>query len=542
MATLYRQYRPQQFADLIGQDHVRQTLQSALAHDRSSHAYLFAGPRGVGKTTVARLLAKAINCQSPVIDGERFEPCNSCPTCVEITEGRSLDVIEIDAASNRGIDEMRDLRDKIKFAPSSAPFKVFIIDEVHMLTKEAFNALLKTLEEPPAHAKFVLATTELHKVPVTIASRCQVFMFKKANMADLATRLGVVAAAEGFTVEPDALTFLARLASGSYRDGLSLLDQVRTVAGGTITKQAIQEVLGIPSEERILALFQAMAAGQVEAALAVLASAETEGLDLDHVATQMIDATRALLHLSHGIELGQTSLSERETGAWQALTTAWTSSELASLIRELAQAKALMKQASVPLLPLELVVVTYTKSPVTPTHIQTPPSSQAASSKSSAPERPVASSAAPVAEQSDEEDVSDEASPVEELVAEEPSAQTMPVIPAGDLGTEFWLALLARVREQNMSIFGMLTQAEFAGVHGAELHVRVPFAFARDRLMDRKHHTALMGYCEDLTGRQLVLVCEIAPRQPMTHQPDAEHDPSVLAAAAEVFGLEEAGA
>lgn len=237
--VIARKWRPQTFDEVVGQEHVTTTLKNSIQIGRIGHAYLFTGIRGVGKTTAARILAKALNC----IRGPTPEPCNECPSCVEITQGISLDVREIDGASNRGIDNVRDLREGAAFAPARDRFKVYIIDEVHMLTQEAFNALLKTLEEPPAHVVFILATTEVHKVPATIASRCQVFEFRRIPIHLLVERLALIAQKEGFQVSEDALRMIAREAEGSLRDASSFLDQVASFADGRVDVEQVREVL-----------------------------------------------------------------------------------------------------------------------------------------------------------------------------------------------------------------------------------------------------------------------------------------------------------
>ena len=219
--ALYRQWRPQDFKNLVGQNHISSTLKNAIQLGKIAHAYLFSGPRGTGKTSTAKILAKSLNC----MNGPTSDPCNVCANCERITNGTSMDVLEIDAASNRGIDEIRELRESVKFAPVDGRYKVYIIDEVHMLTNEAFNALLKTLEEPPAHVVFILATTEAHKIPATIHSRCQRFDFRRIGFREIEQRLTDVAQHNGLTVAPDALKLIASHADGGLRDALSILDQ-----------------------------------------------------------------------------------------------------------------------------------------------------------------------------------------------------------------------------------------------------------------------------------------------------------------------------
>lgn len=273
--ALYRKHRPQTFQHLVGQDHVRRTLLNAIKAGHLSHAYLFCGPRGTGKTTTARLVAKAINCINPSQEGES---CNKCEYCVMMSEGRLVDLIEIDAASNRGIDEIRDLREKIKFAPSQAPHKVYIIDEVHMMTPPAFNALLKTLEEPPSHAYFILATTEAHKVPDTILSRCQRFDFHRIDEAIMIERLKEVARTENVKFEEAGLALIAKAAEGGLRNAISLLEQI--ASGGILTEESVRAVLGLTGDEAVERLLTALDKREISEALEEIQTLHREGQDL----------------------------------------------------------------------------------------------------------------------------------------------------------------------------------------------------------------------------------------------------------------------
>lgn len=249
--ALYRKWRPQTFSEVVGQKHISAALQRAVGEDRLAHAYLFSGPRGTGKTSMAKILAKAVNCEHP----RGADPCNECRTCREITGGSSLDVYEIDAASNRGIEEIRALRDSVRSLPSVCRKKVYIIDEVHMLTKEAFNALLKTLEEPPSHVLFILATTEPEKIPLTILSRCQRYEFRRISADDIREHLLHIAEASGFTLDSDAAGLIAVRAEGGLRDALSLLDQCMGAAGGKrLSAAMVYDLLGLTGKDRILSL------------------------------------------------------------------------------------------------------------------------------------------------------------------------------------------------------------------------------------------------------------------------------------------------
>jgi DNA polymerase-3 subunit gamma/tau len=292
--ALYRKWRPARFSEVVGQEHVTRTLRNAVAADRIGHAYLFCGPRGTGKTTLARLLAKAANC----LDSELAErPDNVCPPCLAVNEGRFLDLIEIDAASNTGVDDIRDLRDKINFSPSEGRYKVYIIDEVHMLSAAAFNALLKTLEEPPPHAIFVLATTEEHKVPLTIKSRCQQFNFRLLTTQEIAGRLAWMAEKEGLSVEPQAVAMIANHGAGSLRDAESLLDQLVAAPEDTITLERAQMVLGTASDASVSALTEGWLDGDAPAGLGIIHEALNSGADARQFARQIVAYLRQLLLL-----------------------------------------------------------------------------------------------------------------------------------------------------------------------------------------------------------------------------------------------------
>ena len=297
--VFYRKWRPQTLAEVVGQEPITQTLRNALNSGRVSHAYLFYGPRGTGKTSTGRILAKAVNC----LTNGKGEPCNACPMCQAVTEGRALDVIEIDAASNRGIDEIRELRERVNYAPNQARYKVYIIDEVHMLTKEASNALLKTLEEPPPYVIFVLATTEVHKVLPTILSRCQRFDFRRISQADVVSKLTHICNEEGIHVEPEGLRLMAKSATGSLRDAENLLQQLTTYYGSEVELHQIQAILGVTGDWRVKELVKHIINNDVSAGMTTINSVNSDGLDLKQFNRELVEYLRGLLLIKTGSDV-----------------------------------------------------------------------------------------------------------------------------------------------------------------------------------------------------------------------------------------------
>ncbi len=348
--VFYRKWRPQSLAEIIGQEHVTQTLLNALANERVSHAYLFCGPRGTGKTTTARGLAKAINC----LTNGKGEPCNTCEMCQAINEGRALDIIEVDAASNRGINEIRDLREKVNYAPNMARRKVYIIDEVHMLTNEASNALLKTLEEPPPHVIFILATTEVHKLLPTILSRCQRFDFHRHSQANMVSVLSHVCEGESIKVDAEALKLIARAATGSLRDALNLLQQLNTLYGNEIKLEHAQALLGISGDRRAGELIKHIVYNDVTAGMATINSVNSDGLDLRQFNRDIVEYLRRLLLVRTGsgdsLEITAEDLKELKELASKAST-----AQVLKAIKRFGQLDLNLDNYST--LPLELALV-----------------------------------------------------------------------------------------------------------------------------------------------------------------------------------------
>lgn len=299
--ALYRAFRPQKFSDVVGQHHVTKTLQNAITRNKESHAYLFSGPRGTGKTSIAKIFAKALNCQYET-DGE---PCNECELCVSITDGSANDVIEIDAASNNGVDEIRNIRDKVKYAPAEAEFKVYIIDEVHMLTTGAFNALLKTLEEPPAHAIFILATTEPHKIPATIISRTQRFDFKSLDIEEITERLEFVAQQENTAYDKEALSYIARIAEGGMRDALSIMDQVIAFSSDEITMQDAVMITGGIERDELNEWMKFIEQKDSEAAFKKFHQLIDEGKDPTRLVHELVYFIRDIILMKHSGEISE---------------------------------------------------------------------------------------------------------------------------------------------------------------------------------------------------------------------------------------------
>ena len=359
--VLYRKYRPQNFFEVIGQEHVVQTLTNAIKSDILSHAYLFAGPRGSGKTTLARLLAKALNCQNRKKD--QFEPCNKCDSCLEINKNNSIDLIEIDAASHRGIDEMRELREGVKFAPSKSKYKVFIIDESHQLTKEASNALLKTLEEPPHHALFILATTEIHKMIPTIISRCQRFDFKKLTVQEIIKRLDFIAKKEKVKIDQKALELIAFNAEGSFRDAESIFGQILNFQDSTkeITVQEIKDLLGLVEINLISEFIDLLIKKDSAQAFKFINNIMEKGIDLQEFVKALINYSRQTLILKIiGLNESQsiiTGLTKENFEKMVKQTESFQEKQLSEIINCFLQAENKMKYASIIQLPLELAIV-----------------------------------------------------------------------------------------------------------------------------------------------------------------------------------------
>ncbi|MBI5021494.1 MAG: DNA polymerase III subunit gamma/tau [Ignavibacteriales bacterium] len=348
-----RKWRPMVFDDIIGQAHIATTLRNAIAANRLSHAYVFSGPRGVGKTTTARILAKAVNCTSP----DKHNPDNKCDLCTEITEGRSVNVFEIDGASNRGVEEIRNLRDAVRYGPAKGKYKIYIIDEVHMLTKEAFNALLKTLEEPPSYVMFIFATTEIHKVPLTILSRCQRFEFRRISIEEIISRLHFIAKEEKILIDHDSLLLIAKRADGSMRDAQSIFDQVISFCGNKISSQQIIEMLNLVDEEYFFRLVDIIRSKEIKEGLLLADEIIKMGHDLREFLNGFIEHLRNILILKTTKSDKLIEASEAVKKRFETVADKFSEIDLLRLIKIASETESALKWNRQPRLNFEIAIV-----------------------------------------------------------------------------------------------------------------------------------------------------------------------------------------
>ncbi len=527
--ALYRKWRPQSWDEVAGQGHITQTLRNAVMLDRVAHAYLFAGPRGTGKTTCARLVAKAVNCLDPDL---KNRPCNECEHCKAITAGRFMDLIEIDAASNTSVDDIRDLRDKINFSPSQGRFKVYIIDEVHMLSTAAFNALLKTLEEPPAHAIFVLATTEIHKIPATVLSRCQRHEFRRIPLEIIVNHLKEKSAEEGLLVEEPVFTEIARQATGSLRDAISLLDQL-TSTNEKITLEMAQAILGTATSLRVIEIVDALAAKDAAAGLEQIDQALDTGTDPRQLARQIVSYLRNVLLYQMG-HLNQADIAEDLKPKIHAHASQLPLPELLKAINAFNQATMDEHANWHPGLGLELAFTEYLVRPAVPAESQARTEQAAASQplvkapltqpkpkpepvkKAEAPLPDAEPESAPQAGQApDEPEVAspDTASPQDERPDQaEKTAPPAGAVSLSDIHKQ-WRKVKALVGKHNPRTEGLLNTSKLAGLKDNTLILGFSSDTLKQMMEKSGNLTLTCDILEEVFGQAIGVTCIVSTHQ-----------------------------
>lgn len=495
-STLYRKYRPQTFSDVIGQGHIVQTLSNAISHGRIGHAYLFTGPRGTGKTTMARLFAKAVNCT----ESNSAEPCMNCEMCKSITEGKSLDVFEIDAASNTGVDNIRELRETVKLPPTKAKYKVYIIDEVHMLSSGAFNALLKTLEEPPAHVIFILATTEIHKVPGTIISRCQRFDFTRISIENIIKKLSKIAGREGIEVEKAALEAIAISAEGGMRDAESLLAQVISLEDKKITAKEVEEILGTTKHQSVETYVQALLEKETTKALRIIDNLSNDGFDLEVFHKSVLNYIRQLLLISIDESLAKTfsfELTSEQTEKILEICKKTDTAEILRILSTLSEIQGKMKSSFIPQLPLEIATVKITKKIETaPQSIKIVPS--AAIPKPIYPSQPAEKNLA-----ENPKEIKNESQPAEQekISKNEPIEESKHF----ELSAvkKIWDEAAKLIIKENHSLAALLPHSMPGKTENGTLTIVTRYGFYKDKLMENSNRLTVEGIFGNLLGSKV---------------------------------------
>ena len=554
--ALYRRWRPESFADLVGQEHISRTLARAVTAGQTSHAYLFTGPRGTGKTSTAKILARALNCA----EGPTLTPCGVCDSCRSISDGSSMDVFEIDAASNRGIDEIRDLRESVKFAPTAGHYKIYIIDEVHMLTTEAFNALLKTLEEPPPRVIFILATTEPHKVPATIQSRCQRYDFHRITVMEIRDRLIHVCKESGIAAEEEALSVIAVQADGGMRDALSILDQCTALAEGTLTAERVQEALGLVGRAWIEKMALQIADRAAAPLITQLGELLQNGRELRQILAELAQYFRSLMIVGVGGTLGAAELPDGQTEALRAAAARFTQEEIMAILRTLNETMQEIRTSPQPRIAVETMLIglcrpseggrtenaaVSSSNPADTARIArleeevrrlaarlaagAAPASSASAGKTSAVAPPEQSSAS-----------SAKAAPVKTPSARQTGAGVSTEGAPRQLDGALWKKFQARLKERHKLAASLLSGADYEGATETHFFIRPATDMARDYITKR-HRGVFEEVMTELAGRPLVVVCT-GGEEDAVPPPSAAKTPEYPAPVAELLKIAGEGA
>jgi len=521
----YLKYRPQSLDQLIGQEQVKKTLLSAFLNNKLSHAYLFVGPRGTGKTSTARILAKMVNCE------KEDPPCNKCSTCLSITDGSNLDLIEIDAASNRGIEDIRSLREKIKLSPTRSKKKVYIIDEVHMLTTDAFNALLKTLEEPPSHALFILATTEVARIPQTIMSRVQRLDFKLATQSELMEALQKITKLEKINIDESALKFLTKRSDGSFRDGVKLLDQVASMEG-KITSIVLEKFLKASNFEMLLSLIEVLGKKDTKQGLTLISKEMKEGVDIKELIISLMDLLRNIVFIKNGLgeELVKENYSEENYESLTKISENFTNGDLVKSLDLLQKALEKMKTSSIPSLPLELAIVEICGLE---SQIELVSKKEELIVSEIPTNRPTETH---IPSELSEGELRSSEGELRSSEGELRSSDT----PNSDIQKlkEKWTFVLETIRPYNFSLEALLRSISITECTDTEVFIEVPYSFHQRILEAPKNRDILESILSEILGRNIKVSTILGNRPPRREDVaniELAADDDIIRAAAEIF-------